>query len=177
MIPDAVFIREGTDPDARPRLRELDEPSAEDVAALLDEIIDRVTRLLNKRGWLDDEVDVDPEPHVLLALAPAKSPGTGAFIEEPLPRLCARKDGFSLHAGRTVDRNDRVGLERLCRYGLRPALAQGRLSRPNDGTIRYQVKRRFSDGRHVLRFEPRELLLRLCALIPPPRHPPYQRRR
>ena len=29
--------------------------------------------------------------------------------------------------------------------------------------------RRFSDGRHVLRFEPKELLLRLCALVPPRR--------
>src|SRR5262249_33544626 len=30
------------------------------------------------------------------------------------------------------------------------------------------MKRRFSDGREVLRFEPQELLLRLCTLAPPP---------
>ena len=29
------------------------------------------------------------------------------------------------------------------------------------------MKRRFSDGRQTLRFTPRELLLRLCALVPP----------
>ena len=33
----------------------------------------------------------------------------------------------------------------------------------------YQMKRRFSDGRHVLCFTPRELVLRLGALVPPPR--------
>ena len=33
----------------------------------------------------------------------------------------------------------------------------------------YQMKRRFSDGRHVLSFEPQALLLRLCALVPPKR--------
>ena len=31
------------------------------------------------------------------------------------------------------------------------------------------MKRRFSDGRHVLRFTAEALLMRLCALIPPPR--------
>src|SRR5437762_1913405 len=47
------------------------------------------------------------------------------------------------------------------------ALAQGRLEEAPDGTILYTMKRRFSDGRHVLRFEPREFVLRLCALVPP----------
>ena len=68
-----------------------------------------------------------------------------------------------------MHRNDRAGLERLCRYGLRPPLAQGRLSRADDGTVLYQMKRRFSDGRHVLRFEPQAFVARLCALVPPRR--------
>ena len=54
---------------------------------------------------------------------------------------------MSLHAGVAIHNNDRTGLERLCRYGLRPPLAQGRLTRVDDGTIRYQMKRRFTDGR------------------------------
>jgi hypothetical protein len=66
-----------------------------------------------------------------------------------------------------VHANDRVGLERLARYGLRPPLAEGRLTEASDGAVIYQMKRRYSDGRHVLRFAPRELLLRLCALVPP----------
>ena len=33
----------------------------------------------------------------------------------------------------------------------------------------YQMKRRFSAGRHVLRFEPQAFVARLCALVPPRR--------
>ena len=51
----------------------------------------------------------------------------------------------------------------------RKIIPQGRLSRAADGTIAYQMKRRYSDGREVLAFEPREFLLRLCALVPPRR--------
>ena len=43
------------------------------------------------------------------------------------------------------------------------------MSEAPDGTLRYQMKRRFTDGRHVLCFTPRELLRRLCALEPPGR--------
>jgi hypothetical protein len=55
----------------------------------------------------------------------------------------------------------------LARYELRPALSLERLSEAGDGTVLYEMKRRFSDGRQTLRFAPRELLLRLCALVPP----------
>ena len=78
-----------------------------------------------------------------------------------------RKEGFSLHAGTGIHANDRLGLERLCRYGLRAALALGRLLEAPDGTVLYEMKRRFSDGRHVLRFTPREFVLRLCASTQP----------
>ena len=138
----------------------------EDVAALLDEIIARTLQMLRTFGRLDDAPDEPPEPHLLLASNPTRS---APYDEAPLPRLCARKDGYSLHAGTAVHRNDRKGLEDLCRYGLRPPLAQGRLSRAADGTVLYQMKRRFSDARHVLRFEPQAFLARLCALVPPRR--------
>ena len=196
LIPDGVFIANGEDPDARPRLVELPEPTDHDVAALLDTIIDRVTRTLKKHGRLDDDNDDEPEPQLLIALRPARAPGGGPFVADPLPRQCARKDGYSLHAmppwirfaGESPDiraqersrrprapvrlpagRRSLRSFGRQCRYGLRPALSQGRLSRADDGTVLYQMKRRYSDGRHVLRFEPREFLLRLCALVPPRR--------
>jgi hypothetical protein len=88
------------------------------------------------------------------------------------PALCprtARQDGFSLHADVAVHENDRLGLERLCRYGLRPPLSLARLSRAEDGRLRYRMKRTFSDGTRELLLTPSELLRRLCALIPPPR--------
>jgi hypothetical protein len=168
LIPDGVFVRDGDDPDVRPRFVEIDPPAEQDVADLLDRIIERVVALLRRRGRLDDDGanDDHAQTHLLYAARPATDDGR-TFVEEPLPSLCARKDGFSLHAGIAVHANDRLGLERLCRYGLRPPLAQGRLAESPDGTLLYTMKRRFSDGRQVLRFEPREFLLRLCALVPP----------
>ena len=167
LIPDGVFVRDDPDPDAEPRFVEIAPPTDRDVAQLLDVISRRVTDLLRRRGRLDDSVtDEDPEPQLHLATRPAKTSGQ-PFVEEKLPPLCARKDGFSLHAGTAIHANDRLGLERICRYGLRPPLSQGRLTEAPDGTLLYTMKRRFSDGRHVLRFAPRELLLRLCALVPP----------
>ena len=173
LVPDALFLRDQRQPahpDARPRIVAIDPPQEGDVAALLDEIIARTVKVLQRFGRLeDDERDEEPAAHLRLGLAAPRGPRTGAGVEEPLPRLCARKDGDSLHAGTAVHRNDRIGLERLCRYGLRPPLAQGRLSRADDGTVLYQMKRRFSDGRHVLRFEPQAFVARLCALVPPRR--------
>jgi len=162
-------VRDGSDPDVRPRFVELDAPTDDEVAALLDRIIARIGKLLGRRGYLDDgAVDHEPEPLLLLAAQPARR-HTESRFDGPLPRKCARKDGFSLHAGIAVHANDRQGLERLARYGLRPALALERLTEAPDGTLRYQMKQRLSDGRHVLCFTPRELLLRMCALVPPPR--------
>lgn len=169
LIPDGVFVRDGRDPDVRPRFVELDRPTDDDITALLDRIITRIVQWLARRGRLDDDaLDHEPEPLLLLATRPAKRHAEPLF-DEKLPRLCARKDGFSLHAGVAVHENDRQGLERLARYGLRPAFALERLTEADDGTLRYQMKRRFSDGRYVLTFTPRELVLRLCALVPPRR--------
>ena len=168
LIADGVFISPQDNPDARPRFVEIDPPTDKEVAALLDRIIARVIAMLRRKGRLDDDtIDDEPEPHLVLAARQSRRPGP--FVEEPLPPLCARKDGYSLHAATAIHKNDRQGLEQLCRYALRPPLAQGRLEEAPDGTILYTMKRRFSDGRHVLRFEPREFLLRLCALVPPRR--------
>ena len=83
--------------------------------------------------------------------------------------MCARQAGYSLHASTWIRASDRDGLERLCRYGLRPPLSVGRLEALPDGSYAYRMKRRYSDGREVLHFAGEALLLRLIALIPPPR--------
>lgn len=48
--------------------------------------------------------------------------------------------------------NDRLGLERLCRYGARGALALTRLSRAQDGRIAWRMKRPLPDGTTHLYF-------------------------
>ena len=47
----------------------------------------------------------------------------------PKPR-CAFLEGYSLHADVAVHENDRLGLERLCRYILRPSVALNHLGNP-----------------------------------------------
>jgi hypothetical protein len=44
-----------------------------------------------------------------------------------------------LHADLFIHAHDRAGLERICRYGLRPAVAVERLSFTEDGRVRYRI--------------------------------------
>jgi len=64
--------------------------------------------------------------------------------------------------------NDRARLEQLCRYILRPPLAENRLRRLADGRVRLELKRPWSDGTTYLLFEPVELPEKLAALTPRP---------
>jgi len=67
-----------------------------------------------------------------------------------------------------VSANDRAGLERLCRYVLRPPFAQERLRLRSDGRIALELKTEWHDGTRELVFEPSELLERLAAMTPRP---------
>jgi hypothetical protein len=55
--------------------------------------------------------------------------------------------GFSLHGGVVIPDYDREALERLCRYGARPALAHDRLAWTTEGRVSYKLKRPWPDGR------------------------------
>ena len=62
----------------------------------------------------------------------------------------------------------RVLPSQLCRYVLRPPLAEERLRRLADGRVRVELKRPWSDGTTPLLFEPLEFLEKLAALTPRP---------
>jgi hypothetical protein len=83
----------------------------------------------------------------------------------PLPRCHATQDGFDLEAGVRVRADQRDRLERLCRYVLRPPLADERLRILEDGDVLLAFERRWSDGTTHLRFSPVELLERLAVLM------------
>ncbi|MCC7075343.1 MAG: transposase [Deltaproteobacteria bacterium] len=72
-------------------------------------------------------------------------------------------------AGLHLLANDRRGLEQLCRYGARGAIALSRLSELPDGRYAYRMKRPLPDGRTQLVLTGEELLKKLAPLIPPPR--------
>jgi hypothetical protein len=77
--------------------------------------------------------------------------------------------GFSLHAGVMVPAEDRAGLEKLCRYILRPPFAQGRLEETSGGRLLYTYRRSDTGRTAVLVMTPQELVARLADLVHPPR--------
>ena len=71
----------------------------------------------------------------------------------------AHLEGFDLHANVWVSANDRAGLERLCRYVLRPPFAQERLRLRSDGRVVLELTA-CHDGTRKLVLEPLEFLER-----------------
>ena len=93
-----------------------------------------------------------------------KDPATGVRTAP----LCVASRGFSLHAATRIAGPDRRGLERLCRYVARPALAGGRLRILDSEHLSFALKTPWSDGTSHLVLSPLELLERLAALVPRP---------
>ena len=77
--------------------------------------------------------------------------------------------GFSIDAAVRIERHDRNGLQRLLRYGARPALALQRLRQIDPEHLVYASVKPGPGGSVSLLLTPLELLDRLAALIPPPR--------
>jgi hypothetical protein len=81
------------------------------------------------------------------------------------------QDGYNLEASVRIEADDDFGREHLLRYCARPSLALGRMSVLPGGRIAYRIKK-LRNGRAKVRvMTPVELLARLAAIIPPPRHP------
>jgi len=167
-------------------------PSDAEVAAGLATIRQRVQRLLVRRGLEPGDDATGPadrladESPVLAGIVGASvqgrvalGPRAGArvrrlgdardtaIVTSRGPRQ-AHLDGFDLHANVWVSANDRAGVERLCRYVLRPPFAQERLRLRGDGRVALELKRAWRDGTRELVFEPLEFLERLAAMTPRP---------
>jgi hypothetical protein len=190
LLLDGVFF-EG--PEGALAFRPLPPPTDEEVGGVLARIAARVQRLLRRRGrdpWEADVVKADPlvdESPALAGLSSASvqgrialGPRAGARVwrlgDEPeapwvlsAVRRHAHLAGFDLHANVAVPAADRARLEQLCRYLLRPAVAQDRLRLLADGRVVLTLKSAWTDGTRQLLFEPLTLLGKLAALIPRPR--------
>jgi len=175
------------------RFLELPPPDAHEVLRVLTDTVSRLASALKRSGYRSDsdsdgEDPLSRENPVLAALYAAAVQGRvamGAEVGERTTRIgnaalavdsisaqssCnAVLGGFSLHAGVAIAATDRAGLERLCRYMARPALASERIERLADGRILYRMRHRWRDGTSAVVFEPREFLARLAAQVPPPR--------
>ena len=145
-------------------------PSDAEVAAALATIRHRVQRLLVRHG-LEPADDATGPADRLAEESPVLAGIVGASVQGRValgPRAGARVrrlgdardtetvtsrgprqahlEGFDLHANVWVSGNDRAGLERLCRYVLRPPFAQERLRLRSDGRIALELKTAWRDG-------------------------------
>jgi len=190
LVLEGVFV-EGAD--GALRFWALPPPTDDEVGMLLAAIAARVERLLRRRDFASGEGDVSgPDP--IAEESPALAGISGAAIQGRIalghragrrvwrvgsdpeaawvvsggPRH-AHIAGFDLHANVAVPAADRARLEQLCRYLLRPAVAQDRLRLLDDGRVVLTLKTAWTDGTQHLVFEPLELLERLAAITPRPR--------
>ena len=174
-------------------------PTQDEVEALVGRTSKRILRFLQRRGVLslvaapgDGEVSVvadesigeeDPLLAKLLAAATAGAEPAGPGNQRKVIRivhdpdappvakgnLCAQAHAFNLHAATKVAANDKQGRLALCRYILRPPLANDRLTIIDDDHVRLDFKKPWSDGTASVELPPLKLIARLAALVPPPK--------
>jgi hypothetical protein len=131
----------------------------EDVAAVVGLVARRIERLLQRRGLMATAEErgvsdawAEEAPVIaglaaasvqgLVALGPqagARAARIGHAPEEAAPIALgpchANAGGFDLHAAIVVRAGERERLERLCRYTLRPAIAETRLRVDAEGHV------------------------------------------
>ena len=84
-------------------------------------------------------------------------------------RFRAHGFGLTQHAAVRCGADDRQGLEQLCRYIRRPALASERVQTNAAGQVELKLKTPWRDGTSNPRLSPLEFMQRLAALAPRPR--------
>jgi hypothetical protein len=141
-LPDGLFVPTGDD---TVEFAPLPPPTDADIVGLTEKLARRLGEIARRRLARDEDAGPDPDQQAVRAtaaealripLARVERTDDGHVGREERKALCARVDGFSLHAARTVAPHDRQGLERLCRYGLRAPFSVDRLSTTPDGRVR-----------------------------------------
>ncbi len=174
------------------RFHRVQAPNQTELQTLLNRVIQRVVRRLQKKGllipdpeqpWLDldSHEPIDNVSAASIRYRIAIGPHSGSrtltlydptFIrtDRPVKALTADRYGFSLNAAVSCQPHQRDRLERLCRYITRPAICLERLTVRADGQIQYELKHPFRNGTTHILFSPLDFLSKLAALVPKPRH-------
>ena len=133
-------------------------PGRRVLASMVEAMGRRLDRLV---ATVDDELDEAGQ----LALWACQGVGGSGPRQER--RFEASWGWYSLEASRRTAARDRDGLERMCRYVLRPAVSLSRLGTDAEGRVVLTLRHPWRDGTVALRFEREELVRRLAALVPP----------
>jgi hypothetical protein len=178
------------------RFRQIKAPNTNELNRLTHTIAHRVARYLVREGLLESDsgniyltpeamaaADEDPTNQLLgssvtyrIAVGPQQ--GRKVFTLQTLPDLesdnpCSNSvgeaAGFSLHGGVATKANERMKLERLCRYITRPEVSAKRMSLTRNGQVRYELKTPWRNGTTHVIFEPLDFVSRLVSLVPKPR--------
>ena len=168
------------------------EPTRAEIAKVLEKIISRMTKFLERRGIIVKDpgaqglqIDLSDDDSFAKLQAGAISyrftfgpnKGKKALTLKTVPErdhnsehgLVAKNSGFSLHAGVAMPGTEREKIEKLCRYIARPAIALERLKLTASGQVIYSLKKPYSDGTAHIVMEPLELLEKIAAIIPRPK--------
>jgi hypothetical protein len=140
-------------------LCELPPPTDDEVGELLRRVATRIEHLVEHHGGAENGEPDDEQVAISSSLAEAATPMAqarlpGGLYHPPEKPRCAHLDGYSLHADVAVTADDKAGLERLLRYGARPALCQRRLSLTPSGLARYRLRKPGFDGRTHITMAP-----------------------
>ena len=165
-------VYEARDDDAPPVFHACPPPDAMTMLNVGRDFFSKMERYLAKNGFLDGDherempedgwfVRATHEPSML-----EKAP-THSRVRDASTSI--EFGGFSLHAGVTVRADDLAGRKRLCRYALRPPLAEDQLRRTADGDVELELKKKTRAGQTHIRLTPIQLLRKLAWLIAPPR--------
>ncbi len=156
---------------SRPSLRPRDE-----LETLCTTIAERVQKLLERRA-IEHDGSVEHSLAVAISRSAARRgadkhapEGTDPDHDgEPDWKRKARVDGFDLEATTEVRGEDRERLENLCRYLLRPPLADRRLRLLPADQVALELKSPWKDGTTWVSMSADTFLERLSSLVPRPR--------
>ena len=181
------------DPKKSPEFIETGRPKNDDILNIIKMFQMRMLRLLQRRGLVQKiESENGGEPTLeetgieticqgasvqyRIAMGPnsgqrvRKVGSLGSVTDEPFKAgdLSAVLGGYSIHAATYVHKNNRTELERLCRYILRPPVAEERCELKGDKVI-YYFKSAWRDGTKAIELTGQEFIEKLVAIIPQPR--------
>jgi hypothetical protein len=169
LVLDGVF-------DAHGAFTPIGAPTLDDMQAITTRLAARIARMCGRRA-LSDGPD-ESERALLRAFARSASrsgaskhaPESSSDPDHDTPDwgglIKARVDGYDLGCTTVIRESDRARLEHLCKYLLRPPLADRRLRMLGGDQVAMELKTPWRDGTKWLTMDVETFLERLCSIIP-----------